>query len=97
MTPRENMYKISYALICNEFIACIHFIIFKKECLRLSATTKKMVAKVGHWYLDESSTYIRVFRATQAPHILPTHVLDWFIVGEICYETILHGYNTTLF
>jgi hypothetical protein len=92
----ENRYKKSYALICDEFIARIHFIIFKKECPRLSATTKKMVAKVGHWYLDECSTYIRVFGATRAPHLLPAHVPDRLIVGEICYQTILQGYNATL-
>jgi hypothetical protein len=57
----ENKYKKSYALICDEFITRIHFIIFKKECPRLSAAAKKMVSKVGHWYLDERSTYIRVF------------------------------------
>jgi hypothetical protein len=49
----ENMYKKYYALICDELIAPIHFIIFKKECPRLSVEAKKMVAKVGHWYLDE--------------------------------------------
>jgi hypothetical protein len=55
-----------------------------------------MVAKVGHWYLYERSTYIRVFRAIGAPHLLPAHVPDWLVVGEICYYTILQGYNTTL-
>jgi hypothetical protein len=55
-----------------------------------------MISKVGHWYLDECDTYIRVFRATKAPHILPAHVLDRLIVGEICYQTILQGYNATL-
>jgi hypothetical protein len=92
----ENRYKKSYALICDEFITRIHFIIFKKECPRLSATAKKMVEKVGHWYLDERSTYIRVFGATRAPHLLPAHVPDWLVVGEICYQTILQGYNATL-
>jgi hypothetical protein len=92
----ENRYKKSYALICDEFIARIHFIIFKKECPRLSAAAKKMVAKVGHWYLDERSTYIRVFGATRAPHLLPAHVPDRLVVGEICYQTILQGYNATL-
>jgi hypothetical protein len=77
----ENMYKTSYTLICDEFIARIHFIILKKECPRLSATTKKMIAKVGHWYLDECSTYIRVFRATEAPHKLLSHVPDRLIMG----------------
>jgi hypothetical protein len=92
----ENRYKKSYALICDEFITHIYFIIFKKEFPRLSAAAKKMIAKVGHWYLDEHSTYIRVFGATRAPHLLPTHVPDWLVVGEICYHTILQGYNTTL-
>jgi hypothetical protein len=92
----ENKYKKFYTLICDEFITRIHFIIFKKECPRLSAAAKKMVAKVGHWYLDEFSTYIRVFGATVAPHILPAHVPDQLIVGEICYHAILQGYNATL-
>jgi hypothetical protein len=85
----ENSYKKSYALICDEFIACIDFIIFKKECPRLSVEAKKIISKVGHWYLDECSTYVRVFGATRAPHLLPAHVLDRFVVGEICYQTIL--------
>jgi hypothetical protein len=44
----ENRYKKSYVLICDEFIARIHFIIFKKEFSILSTTMKKMVGKVGH-------------------------------------------------
>ena len=75
------MYKKSYTLICDEFIARIHFIVFKKECLRLATTAKKMVEKVGQWYMDECSTYIRMFRAIKAPHLLPAHVLDQLIVG----------------
>jgi hypothetical protein len=50
---------------------------------------KKMISKVGHWYLDERATYIRVFGATRAPHILPAHVPDQFVIREICYQTIL--------
>jgi hypothetical protein len=86
----------SYSLICDEFIACIYFLLFKKECLRLSVVAKKIIAKVGHWYLDERDTYIRIFGAIEAPHILPVHVLDQLVVGEICYQTILQGYNATL-
>jgi hypothetical protein len=77
----ENMYKTSYALICNEFITCIHFIIFKKECPRLSAEAKKIITNIGHWYLYECSTYIRVSRSTIAPHILPAHVPYQLVVG----------------
>jgi hypothetical protein len=46
--------------------------------------------------LEETTTYIRVFGATGAPHLLPTHVLDKLIVEEIYYQTILQGYNATL-
>jgi len=92
----ENEYKKTYSLICDEFIALIYFILFKKEFPRLSAVTKKMISKVGHWYLDENNTYIKVFKATRAPHLLPTHVPDQLVVGEICYQTILQGYNATL-
>jgi hypothetical protein len=92
----ENMYKKSYTLIYDEFITHIYFIIFKKECPRLSTTTKTMRAKVVHLYLVERSTYIRVFGATEAPHILPSHVPDHLVMGEIYYQTILQSYNATL-
>jgi hypothetical protein len=92
----ENRYKRSYALICDEFIARVYFIIFRKEFPRLSVAEKKMIAKVGHWYFEETSTYIRVFRATDTPHLLPVHVPDHLILGEICYQTILQGYNASL-
>jgi hypothetical protein len=72
----ENMYKKYFSLIYNEFITLIHFIIFKNECPRLSVVAKNIISKLGHWYLDEKDTYIRVFRATMAPHLLPVHVPD---------------------
>jgi hypothetical protein len=92
----ENRFKKYYSFICDEFIAQIYFIILNKECPRLSAVDKKMISMVCHWYLDECATYIRVFGATGAPHILPSHVSDQFVVGEICYQTIFQGYNDTL-
>jgi len=67
----ENRYKIFYAMICDEFIARIHFIIFIKECPRLSSATKKVISKFGHYYFEERITYIKVFGATSAPHSLP--------------------------
>jgi hypothetical protein len=52
----KNRYKKSYTLTYDEFIARIYFIIFKKEHPRLSMAAKKMIAKVGHWYLYKHST-----------------------------------------
>jgi hypothetical protein len=92
----ENTYKKSYSLIYDQFIACIYSLLFRKECPRLSGEAKKVISKVGHWYLDECETYIRVFGTTRAPHLLPIYVLDRLVLGEICYQTILQGYNATL-
>jgi hypothetical protein len=44
----ENRYKKYYSLICNEFIARVYFITFKREFPRLSVAAKKMISKVGH-------------------------------------------------
>jgi hypothetical protein len=92
----ENKYNKSYSLICDQFIARIHFMLFKKEFPRLSVATKKVISKVGHWYLVECDTSIRVFGATGAPHLIPVYVPNQLVVGEICYQTILQGYNATL-
>jgi hypothetical protein len=92
----KNRYKKYYSLINDEFIAQIYFIIFNKECPRLSVEAKNMIYKVCHWYLDKRSTYIRVFGATGVPHLLPYHVPNPLVVGEICYQTILQSYNATL-
>jgi len=92
----ENRYKIFYAMICDEFIAIINFNIFRKECQRLSVATKNMISKFGHWYFEEKSTYIKVFKATGAPHLLPVHVLNRLILREIFYQSILQYYNASL-
>jgi hypothetical protein len=39
----ENRYKRSYALICDDFIARVYFLIFRKEFPRLSEVAKKMI------------------------------------------------------
>jgi hypothetical protein len=51
---------------------------------------------MGHWYIDECETYIRVFRPTGAPHLLPIYVPNRVVLGKIFYQTILQGYNATL-
>jgi hypothetical protein len=70
-------------MICDEFIAMIHFIIFRQNCPRLLEAIKKMISKVGHWYLEEKSTYIRVFGVIGAPHLLPACIPDHLVLGEI--------------
>jgi hypothetical protein len=44
----ENRYKFFYTMICDYFIARVHFTIFRKEFPRISATAKKIISKVCH-------------------------------------------------
>jgi hypothetical protein len=92
----ENRYKnLMHSSAMNSSPTFI-LLFLRRNAQDYLQTAKKMIEKVGHWYLDERSTYIRVFGATRAPHLLPAHVPDRLVVGEICYQTILQGYNATL-
>jgi hypothetical protein len=48
ITLWENRYKRSYALICDEFLAKVYFLIVRKEFPHLSLAEIKMIEKVGH-------------------------------------------------
>jgi hypothetical protein len=50
-------------LICDGFIAQVYSLIFKQDCPRLSEEARKVVSKIGHWYLEERRTYIIIFRS----------------------------------
>jgi hypothetical protein len=92
----ENRYNKFYVVIYDQFIVPIYFFLFKKECPRLLGKAKKVIVKIGHWYLDEQETYIRIFGATGAPHLLLVYVPDRLVLGEIYYQSIIQGYNATL-
>jgi hypothetical protein len=70
----ENRYKKYYAMICDEFLSKLHFIIFKQECPRLSKLVKNIISLIGHWYLEEKSTYLIIFGAIGALHLFPSYV-----------------------
>jgi hypothetical protein len=92
----KNEYKKSYTAIYDGFLARVYSLIFKKNYLRFSYAARKVISRIGHWYLEERSTYLRIFGATGAPHLLPAHVSNRLVLGEICYHTILQGFNASL-
>jgi hypothetical protein len=91
----EHVQKIN-SLICDAFIAQVYSLILKQNFPRLFEATRKVISKIGHWYLEERSTYIIIFRAIGAPHLFPIHVPDKLVLGEIFYQTILQGFNASL-
>ena len=51
---------------------------------------------IGDWYVNERSTYISIYGATKAPHLLPRYAPDRLVIRKIAYQTILHGFNASL-
>ena len=45
---------------------------------------------MGHWYVGDSFTYIRVF-GINAAHMLPKVVPDRLVLEEISFQTVIEG------
>jgi len=56
----------------------------------------EVLSNIGDWYIERDFTYIRIYGATKAPHLLPKFVPERLVLREIAYQTILHGFNAYL-
>jgi hypothetical protein len=56
-----------------------------------------IIKNIGDWYLMEHGTYIRIYGATKAPHLLPCFFIDKLVLQEISYQTVIHGVGVTLY
>jgi len=92
----ENKYKRQYANICYHFFAQAFELILGKPAPILSDEAMQVLSNIGDWYIEKDFTYIRIYGATAAPHLLPKFVLDRLVLREIAYQTILHGFNAFL-
>jgi hypothetical protein len=54
--------------------------------------------RLSNWplVLGRKVHHLKIFGATRAPHLLPAYVPDRMALGEICYQTILQGFNASL-
>ena len=67
-----------------------------KNGLRLSWVSKTMIISIGDWYLQEYHTYIRIYGATDPPHLLPKYVLDKLVLAEIAFHNMIIGFDSFL-
>jgi hypothetical protein len=51
-----------------------------------------VLKNIEYWYLDEHSTYIKTYDATQTPYTLIHYVPNRLIIQEIECQTTLHGF-----
>jgi hypothetical protein len=56
-----------------------------------------VIRRIGDWYLMEHGTYIRIYRATKAPHLLPRFVPDKLVLQEVAYQTMINGVRAMLY
>lgn len=74
----EHKYIRHYTRICDHFMAPLYTMIFCKPAPRLSEEAIQVVSMIRDWYVNEDSTYIRIYGATKAPHLLPRYSqTDW--------------------
>jgi hypothetical protein len=74
----------------------LFFIIFGRENPRFTDQAKELISRIGNWYLDENLPYIRIYGVNVTPHLFPKYVLDILVMGEVCYQIVLQGFNASL-
>jgi hypothetical protein len=62
----------------------------------MSEKAIEAISEVGDWYVIDKGTYIRVFRAIKAPHVLPKFISDKLALQEVAYQTFVHGVGASL-
>jgi hypothetical protein len=55
------------------------------------------VQRIGDWYLLEYKTYIKIYGAIKAPHLLPRSVPYKVVLQEIAYQTVIQKFRASLY
>jgi hypothetical protein len=56
-----------------------------------------VIKRIGYWYLMEHGTYIRIYGAMKAPHLLPQFVPDKLVLQEVAYQMVINGVRGILY
>lgn len=77
-------------------MAPMYTFIFCKPAQCMTEKAMQLISTIGDWYVTENGTYIRVFGATKAPHLLPKLIPDKLAIQEVAYQTLLRGVGASL-
>lgn len=92
----ELKYKRNYESICNDLFIPLYHILTDRLAYYMSEEARVIVGSIRDGYVTKDHTYIRIYGATKAPHILPRYVTDHVILLEIAYQTLVHGLRAAL-
>jgi hypothetical protein len=48
------------------------------------------INRIWDWYLMEHDTYIKIYRARKAPHLLPRFVPEELVLQEVAYQIMIN-------
>ena len=92
-----HKYHNHYHLICEEFIRPLYKLIFLEECPCLSEGAVESIKEYGDYFFSEEGTYLRMYRGTKAPSLLPKYAMDYIVHKEAVRQVFLDGFGNYLF
>jgi hypothetical protein len=93
----EHKHRTEYHKICNHFFPPLYEFIFCAPAPCMTEKALSIIKNIGDWYVMQHGTYIRIYGATKAPHLLPRFVPDKLVLQELAYQTIIHGVGAALY
>ena len=91
-----NKYANYYKLICEEFLIPLYWIIFLKEPNCLYDNAMAIISEYGYYYFSREGTYIRMYRCSRAPSLLPRYATDFVVHKEAFRQGFLNGVGSFL-
>ena len=76
--------------ICEKFLGCIYFLIFKKEAPAFSTEAKNLIATMGDWYVGDSFAYF-IILGSSVVHMFPKAFLDRLFLEEVSFKSVTEG------
>jgi len=82
--------------LCDNLFAPLHILTFCKQCTKLSKEAMVILRSIGSYYLQEGHTHVRINEVNSHIHMFPKYVLNRMVLGDIAYQTIIHGFDDSL-
>jgi len=92
----ERKYQSNYEKNCNDFLLSLHHLLTGRQSYCILGNARQSLLKIGDWFVNEKFTYIRIYGATKALHLLPKIVTDHMVLMEISYQSYCYGIGVVL-
>jgi hypothetical protein len=80
----ENANDFFYK-ICHNVVVHVHIAIYGHLSPEISERIMGNLGKIANWFIEENSSYIKVFGCLVPPHSLPYFLPDKLLYREVVY------------